>query len=172
MNSGGWGLLRLVIIDSESSTSAAGFIASNRVALERALVARYGLTDGADAAGHAIEYAFTNWERVSAMGNPLGYLFRVGQSHARRWLRSSRRLTALVADPTTADKTIDVDLQRALLRLPWTQRVAIVLVHAHGHTYAEAGRIMDLPVTTITNHVNRGLARLRRNLNSKQSEQP
>ena len=172
MNSGGWGLLRLVIIDSESSTSAAGFIASNRVALERALVARYGLADGMDAAAHAIEYAYTHWTRVSAIGNPSGYLFRVGQSHARRWIRSSRRLTALVADQTTTDKAIDVDLQRALMRLAWAQRVAVVLVHAHGHTYAEAGRILDLPVTTITNHVNRGLARLRRNLNPKQSEQP
>jgi DNA-directed RNA polymerase specialized sigma24 family protein len=172
MKSGGCGLLRLVITEGENSTSVAGFIASNRVPLERALVARYGLTDGMDAAAHAVEYAFTNWERVSAMGNPSGYLFRVGQSHARRWLRSSRRMTALVADPTTIDNTIDVDLQRALIRLPWMQRVAIVLVHAHGHTYAEAGRIMDLPATTITNHVNRGLARLRRSLDLKRSEQP
>ncbi len=40
-------------------------------------------------------------------------------------------------------------------------RVAIILVHGHGHTYASAAELLDVPVTTITNHINRGLARLR-----------
>ncbi len=169
MKSGGSWLLGLVIVDRENVNAAAEFIASSRVALERALVARYGVADGLDAAAQAVEYAYAHWSRISLMGNPSGYLFRVGQSHARRWLRSSRRLTALVADPVTTDRPIDIDLQRALLRLPWQQRVSIVLVHAHGHSYAEAARIMDLPVTTITNHVNRGLHRLRHSLSPSTS---
>lgn len=47
------------------------------------------------------------------------------------------------------------------MRLNPDQRVAVVLVHAHGHSYADAAALMDIPVTTLTNYVTRGLARLR-----------
>ena len=151
-----------VIIDEQKSVAVDAFIVANRSGLERALVARYGLSDGLDAASHAIEFSVAHWERLSTMSNPLGFLFRVGHTHGLRGVRSKRRLTELVTDPVTTDERVDVDLQRALVRLSWEQRVAIVLVHAHGHSYADTARIMGMPVTTITNHVNRGLARLRR----------
>ncbi len=138
------------------------FLAEARPILERALVARFGLRDGLDAAADAVEYALTNWTRVSAMENPKGYLFKVGHSKATRALRRAQRLTTFVADPTTTDAPVDVDLQQALLRLPWEQRVAVMLVHAHGHTYASAAEVLDIPVTTLTNHVQRGMTRLRK----------
>lgn len=162
MRMGSLRILLPVIIDEENSVAAEAFIVANRPGLERALVARYGLSDGLDAASHAIEFCIAHWERLSTMSNPLGYLFRVGHTHGLRGVRSRRRLTELVTDPVTTDQRADVDLQRALVRLSWEQRVAIVLVHAHGHTYADTARMMGMPVTTITNHVNRGLARLRR----------
>lgn len=135
------------------------FLATTRPALERALTARWGLPAGADAAADALEYAVRNWQRMSAMQNPAGYLFRVGCSRARR--DHARRKRELVAQPAMADAPLDIDLQRALMKLKWEQRVAIILVHGHGHTYASAAELLDVPVTTITNHINRGLARLR-----------
>jgi DNA-directed RNA polymerase specialized sigma24 family protein len=137
------------------------FLAEARPSLERALIARFGLRDGLDAAADAVEFAVVNWSRLRTMENPTGYLFTVGRTRATRAARRADRLTALVAEPITADSTVDVDLQRALMRLPWEQRVAVMLVHAHGHTYASAAEIMDVPVTSITNHVNRGLTKLR-----------
>ena len=70
-------------------------------------------------------------------------------------------IEVLVDDPVSVDTAVDLDLQRALMRLKPDQRVAVVLVHAHGHSYADAASLMDIPVTTVTNHVTRGLARLR-----------
>lgn len=148
---------------SEADVSFDQFIARARPALERALVARFGVHDGMDAAAEALAYAVREWERVSAMDNPAGYLYRVGVSSTTRRQRRQRRHDALL----TADSVgvlaqpIDVDLQRALLRLKPEQRVAVVLVHGNGHTYAEVAALLDVPVTTVTNHIHRGLARLR-----------
>lgn len=139
-------------------------LAEVRPRLERALVARYGIPDGLDAAAEAMAYAVEHWDELRTMQNPAGYLYRVGQSAGGRLARRWSRQGALVAEPWGTDAVVDVDLQRALLRLKPDERVAIVLVHAHGHTYAEAAAVLDVPITTVTNHLNRGLARLRRTL--------
>jgi DNA-directed RNA polymerase specialized sigma24 family protein len=146
----------------QSEWAVDAFVADVRPVLERALVARHGIPTGADAASDAVEYAYANWQRLATMANPAGYLFRVGDNRALRAARSAGRHVALVAEPLTVDSPYDIDLQRALLRLSWEQRVVVVLVHAHGHSYGDAARIMDLPVTTVTNHLHRGLNRLRR----------
>jgi RNA polymerase sigma-70 factor (ECF subfamily) len=151
-----------VMVETGTDDELAGFLAGFRPDLERALVARFGLNDGMDAASVAIGYAYQNWERLGSMENPAGYLYRVGVSSARRTHSRRRRTELLVRDPVTVDQPADVDLQQALARLRPEQRVAVVLVYAHGHSYAEAAEILDVPVTTITNHLNRGLARLRR----------
>lgn len=137
------------------------FVAATRPALERALVARFGLVDGMDAAADAIEYACANAAQLAEMTNPAGYLYRVGVSRA---IRDRRRHNhdALVVSPTTTDHVVDVDLQRALLRINPDHRVAILLVHAHGYSYADAGALLDVPPSTVHNYLSRGLARLRR----------
>lgn len=66
------------------------------------------------------------------------------------------------SEPRTTQAVVDVDLQRALLKLQAPERVAGVLVHAHGLTYSEAAGVLDMPVTTVTNHLSRGRKRLRR----------
>ena len=55
-------------------------------------------------------------------------------------------------------------LHTALERLTDDQRVAVRLVHAHGYTYAEAATMLDIPITTLRNHIHRGMKRLRRHL--------
>ncbi len=130
--------------------------------LERALVARFGIDNGLEAAAEAIEYGLTNWEKLQTMHNPVGYLYRVGESRGRRLVQRWARLEALVVDPVTVDAVVDIDLQRALGRLKPIERVSIVLVHAHGHSYREAAEVLDLSATTITNHLHRGMVRLRR----------
>jgi len=157
----------LVVFDDVMATTDTGdeiasFVAEVRPDLERALVAGFGLHDGLEATSVAVGYAFENWDRLATMSNPAGYLYRVGVSSARRTSSRRRRTEPLVREPLTADRPVDVDLQRALARLRPDQRVAVVLVYAHGHSDAEAADILDVPVTTVTNHLNRGLTRLRR----------
>jgi RNA polymerase sigma factor (sigma-70 family) len=55
-------------------------------------------------------------------------------------------------------------LHQALATLSPAQRVAVLLVHGLGWSYAEAADAMNIPVTTIRNHLHRGLKRLRRSL--------
>lgn len=151
-----------VMVDTESGDDLAVFVAVTRPDLEQALVARFGLHEGMEAAATAVEYAHQHWRRLASMENPAGYVYRVGVSSARRARTRRWRVEPLVNDPVTVDRPVDIDLQRALARLRPDLRVAVVLVYAHGHSYAEAARILDVPVTTITNHLNRALARLRR----------
>lgn len=59
------------------------FMAEAEPRLHGALVARYGMQRGRDAALDAMVYAWRHWERVRAMENPVGYLYRVGSSTVR-----------------------------------------------------------------------------------------
>src|SRR3954469_564205 len=63
------------------------FVATTGPRLRVALVARYGVDVGVEACADALAYAWEHWPRVSAMANAAGYLFRVGQTSARRQAR-------------------------------------------------------------------------------------
>jgi DNA-directed RNA polymerase specialized sigma24 family protein len=131
--------------------------------LQRALVAQYGVELGREAAADAIAYAWEHRDDLAAKANPIGYLFRVGQTSVRR-LRRQRRLIDLPPE-SRADSYRVVDgepsLPAALSRLTDAQRAAVLLVHAHAYSYAEAAELLDIPVTTLRNHIHRGMTRLR-----------
>jgi DNA-directed RNA polymerase specialized sigma24 family protein len=132
------------------------FVAEAEPRLRRALIARYGAERGREAAAEALGWAWVHWGRVQAMANPVGYLYRVGQSRTRR-----RRL-ALVPAPASAEMPwIEPGLERAVADLTEMQRVAVVLVHGFGWTASEVAELLDVKATTVQTHVERALARLR-----------
>lgn len=140
------------------------------VTLRRALVARNGLLDGGDAAAAALAWAWEHRERLPAMGNPLGYLYRVGQSSLRPARRFAKRRAELVPDDLVAAlPDADVDVFRALDRLTPEQRVSVVLVHMYRFRYREVAELLEISEAAVTNHVHRGLARLRRLLGAGQT---
>jgi DNA-directed RNA polymerase specialized sigma24 family protein len=112
-----------------------------RVRLVRALVATYGVEVGEDAAAEAVAWALAHADRVAGFANPEGYLFRVGQSWARKQLTDHRN--PHVAVDRYDDLLPDLDLQRALRLLPEVQRTALVLVHGCGWTYNEVARLLN-----------------------------
>ena len=130
------------------------------VRVRRALVAAYGAEVGSEAAADAMAYAWEHWEKVQGMDNPAGHLYRVGQSAARRY--RPRRPIAFPILPA-GDDWADVrpELPGALARLSGRQRAAVVLVHAHGETYADAAATLGMSVSTLRNHLDRGMRRLR-----------
>lgn len=141
----------------------ASFVRERGPLLRRALVARYGVDIGLDATDEALLKAWRNWSQVSEMTNPVGYLFRVGQSAARPHLRWRSRKASLNFPPeglhdNTKDRT---DLFDALRRLNNDQRVAVILVKAHGHTYAEAAEALGVTKAALGNYLRRGLQALR-----------
>ncbi len=60
----------------------AEFVATAEPRLRRALFPVGGVAT-ADAVADALAYAWEHWDRVQAMDNPIGYLYRVGRSRLR-----------------------------------------------------------------------------------------
>lgn len=128
--------------------------------LRLALVASYGPDDGRAAAADALSWAWEHWDDVRSMSNPLGYLYRVGQSAARRHRSRPIPIDARAfRDHGIPD--IDAGLVPALAELSLQQRTAVLLVHAFGWTFREAAAVLDVAPSTVQTHVERGLARLR-----------
>ena len=108
----------------------------------------------------ALAYAWERWDEIGPMASPVGYLYRVGQSKARRHHRW-RRTIDLPPETRPPDDTTTL-LHDALLRLKPDQRVAVVLVHCHRYSYEEAASMLDVPLSTLRNHLHRGVATLRK----------
>ncbi len=141
------------------------FLASSTAPLRRAFVARYGPELGVEALADSTAWAWEHREQLEQMANPVGYLFRVGQTSVRSQVRRRHRF-ALPAEERTDDLPADVEpeLHIALARLSEDQRVAVLMVHAHGYSYAETAVTLDISISAVRNHVHRGMQRLRRHL--------
>ena len=136
------------------------FFAEAEPRLRAALVARYGPSTGRAVAVDALSYAWEHWDRLSTMRNPVGYLFRVGQSASRRYV--STELPWGRTSVAYYDKSPFVpELLDALAALPQQQRVVVVLVHGMGWTHRDAAELLDVIASTIQTHVERALAALR-----------
>jgi DNA-directed RNA polymerase specialized sigma24 family protein len=135
------------------------FFRENEPKLRRALVAAYGFEEGRDAAAEALTYAWEHWERLQGVTNLPGYLFRVAQSRRRR-----RRLPVLSDTPGWAEYRFEPGLLGALAALSQRQRLAVILVHGYGCTLREVSELTGIRQTTVQNHAERGLARLRARL--------
>jgi DNA-directed RNA polymerase specialized sigma24 family protein len=129
--------------------------------LRRVLVARHGVDIGSDLAAEALAYGWEHWVRVGVMDNPVGYLFRVAESGARRHRRWRRSAPFPPERPLEVSLPADVGLHRALARLGLDQRACVVLVHVFGWSYADVAAVLALTVPAARNHVHRGLRNLR-----------
>lgn len=142
------------------------FAKSAEPRLRRALLAAVGEDTAGDALSEALLYGWRHWDRVEQMENPIGYLYTVGRTRgARRGPRSPVRLPAV---PATSTPWIEPGLPGALTRLPVNQRVAVVLVHCYQFTHAEAAEVLGISRSSLQNHVERGLKKLRRAMGVKQ----
>jgi DNA-directed RNA polymerase specialized sigma24 family protein len=136
------------------------FARSDGERLRRVLVACYGVEVGNDVCADAMAYAWEHWERVRSMENPAGYLYRVAQSASRRH-RRWRRPISLPPEANSPDDGHDPGLHAALAALKINQRACVVMVHVYDWTYQQTADALGMPVTSVRNHVQRGLAALR-----------
>ena len=139
------------------------FVADAGERLRRVLVARHGVEVGNDVTDEALAYAWEHWDRIHEMENPVGYLYRVAGSASRRHRRWRRRVL-LPAEVRQAAEPTDSGLQAALARLSEPQRVCVVMVHVYDWTYRQTAAVTGLSLAAVTNHVQRGLRRLRTEL--------
>lgn len=154
------------MIDGEArtgqDTTFEAFFRAAEPLLSRALAAGFGFDLGRDATAEALGHAWRRWDRVAGMENPTGYLYRVGENWARRQLG---RRTPSFAEATGAEPAaFEPALGPALAALPVRQRQAVVLVAGYGLTHREAADLLGIARSSIQNHVERGMAQLRRTI--------
>jgi RNA polymerase sigma factor (sigma-70 family) len=127
--------------------------------LRQALVAVCGTERARDAVADGLAYAWQHWDRVHAMDNPAGYVYRVARSRTRL-----RRTRAVFPDVAASMPDVEPALPGALARLPEHQRVAVLLVHGWDWRHEDVAELMGVSVSTVRNHLARGLDKLRTEL--------
>jgi DNA-directed RNA polymerase specialized sigma24 family protein len=138
------------------------FATAHEPALRRAFVASYGAERGMEACAEAFAYAWQHWRRIRDMRNPVGYLYRVGQSKTR-----PRKRPRFVPDRSAGDPeppVVEPGLAAALAALSEPQRVAVVLVHGFDWTLRDVAELTGVTVSTVRTHLERGLDHLRNSL--------
>lgn len=129
--------------------------------LQRALVASFGPVDGRAVAVDALSWAWEHWVEVQAMSNPVGYLYRVGRTAARR-LQSRPIPVQTTTGVSDEPLPFDPKLIAGLAALTLQQRTVVVLLHGYGWTLREVATVLDIAPSTVHDIATRGLTRLRR----------
>lgn len=91
------------------------------------------------------------------MANPAGYLYRVGISSSRN-IRPQR---VLVETVEWSEPWIEPRLEEGLGRLSDLQRTAVVLHFSFAWTLKEIADLLDISVSSVRRHIDRGMHKLR-----------
>ena len=91
------------------------------------------------------------------MENPVGYMYRVGVSS----VRPSPTRPVLVEPVQWPDPWVEPDLEKGLAKLSDLQRTTVVLHHSFAWTYQEIAELLDVSVSTVRSHIERGMQKLR-----------
>ena len=150
-----------MLADKAKADSFTEFVAANEARVRQSLTAVFGVDRGRDAAAEALAYGWEHWDRVSAMENPSGYLYRVGYDRARRM--SSKRIGFPPSDQDR-EPWVEPGLPEAFGGLPERQRVVVALLYGYQWSMSEVAEHLGLSKATVQTHAERGLKRLRRKL--------
>jgi DNA-directed RNA polymerase specialized sigma24 family protein len=127
--------------------------------IRQSLTAAFGVQVGKDAAADALAMAWEQWARVSVMENPIGYVYGIGRNRARRM--KTRRQPMFVDVPEQLLPNVEPGLPAAVAELPEQQRITVTLLHGYGWTMSEVAELLGTKKTTVQNHAERGLTKLR-----------
>jgi RNA polymerase sigma-70 factor (ECF subfamily) len=106
------------------------------------------------------------WDRVAAMRDPRGYLYRTAmnafRSRKRRSVLAAKRVVGM-SRPDDAMEDVDERdaAMRALAALSPRQRAAVVLTDLLGYSSDEAARILGIRASTLRMHTSRAHAALK-----------
>jgi len=150
-----------VLPDETRADTFSSFVVDREEHLRIALTARFGPDLGREAAADALAYGWEHWDRISAMENPAGYLYRVGMNAARR---SRRRPAVVMPEVSIETPWVEPGLPKALQSLSPQQRTVVALVYGLDWTMAEVAELLDISKASVQKHADRGMSRLRRTL--------
>lgn len=140
------------------------FMTDTEPRIQRALRAGYGPEIGREATLEAFEYGWEHWNRIGAMSNPAGYLYRVGAHCAARLARNRGSMVLTTEVPTMSEPWVEPGLDGALDVLSGPQRTAVVLIHGFGWTYQEVSDLLGVRRSTVQRHTARAMSKLRSEL--------
>jgi RNA polymerase sigma-70 factor (ECF subfamily) len=120
-----------------------------------------------------LERAITRWHQRRADGDARTWLFTIlhnlAISRLRQTVRRGRHVALDEADesvtaqpPTQEDGLHHREVLRALDTLPEDQRSVLLLVSVEDLSYAEAARVLDIPVGTVMSRLSRAREKLSR----------
>ena len=134
------------------------FVTATEPRLSYALAAAYGVEVGSEATADAMAYGWEHWEDIKHMENPAGYLYRVGQTSARKY---NRRRPLFPGVDRVELPRVEPGLPVALETLSESQRIAVVLLHGMQWSEREVADLLSVDRSTVRRHRDRGLAKLR-----------
>lgn len=147
-----------MIPDDVAVGSFEEFVKRTEPRLRHALSATHGLEAGREATADALAYGWEHWDRVGAMENPAGYLFRVGRSRARRL---GRRPVLFPEVDTQRWPWVEPGLSEAVRSLSEKQRAVVVLLHCFDWTHSEVAELLGIARGSVQRHGERALRKLR-----------
>jgi len=108
------------------------------------------------------------WDRVSAMEDPTGYLYRTAMNVFRSRYRRARLATRRAVGLVPRDELAEADTRRtvtgALRTLTPRQRAALVLTDLIGFSSEEAGHALGVKASTVRALATQGRETLRRTM--------
>lgn len=138
------------------------FVETNESRLRRALTATLGFEAGREAAAEALAYGWEHWDRIRVMENPVGYLYTVGRSRARRVLSKRNPMFPFIPEDRTP--WFEPGLPAALAGLPARERTVVLLIYGFGWHMAEVAETLGVAKSTVQTHAERGMRKLRHKL--------
>ena len=161
----------IVASDAPRATSSAAsfevFFERQREGLYRALwLVTRNRYEAEELTQDAFVRVLERWDRVSAMENPRGYLYRTAMnsfrtSYGRALLAAKRTMRLVPADDAIAMIEERDAAVRALASLSPRQRAAVVLTDMLGFGSEEAGRMLGIRASTVRMHTSRAHALLK-----------
>lgn len=149
------------MLDATLSDSFTEWAEQAEPKLRQTLTASFGPQLGKDVAVDALSHAWEHWDRIRVMENPVGYVYGVARNKARR--AADHRP---IGFPAVSERLPEVEpgLPGAVAKLSEQQRIVVILLYGYQWSMSEVADILGTSKTTIQNHAERGLARLRREL--------
>jgi len=144
-----------VSLPDEASVLFEEFFEVERVRLYKASFALTGSRQEAeDISQEAFLRLWERWERVSAMDDPTGYLYRTAMhvflDRRRRVLLGMKRVIGLTPSPDTYEAVEARSVAATILgSLPPRQRAAVVLTDGLGYRSEEAGALLGIQGATV-----------------------
>lgn len=152
-----------MLSDQTTADAFVEFVETNERRLRHAFTASLGFEGGQEAAAEALAYGWEHWDRVRRMDNPVGYLYTVGRSRARKLLWSKGHP---LFPPMNDDHApwFEPDLPAALGGLPEKERTVVLLLHGFEWSMTEVAEILGVSKSTVQTHADRGMRKLRHRL--------